>query len=171
MKFTLNERIITNAGKKEILTVLSSHFKKVSESAIQKENLVGVVKIEAFLDSFRNDLTVIRIKENEDGFLLTAEVDYRPTAWFWLCLILLTLFTFIGELIPLIAYFYQKNTVHNAIQNIFTLVKNEFHNIKVVKASSNTMDIDQLEKLHSLKEKGIITEEEFTAKKKEILSN
>ena len=34
---------------------------------------------------------------------------------------------------------------------------------------SNTTDLDQLEKLHSLKEKGIITEDEFNTKKKEIL--
>jgi hypothetical protein len=36
-------------------------------------------------------------------------------------------------------------------------------------ASSNNNDLDQLEKLASLKEKGIISEEEFQAKKKMIL--
>lgn len=36
-------------------------------------------------------------------------------------------------------------------------------------ASSNINDLDQLEKLASLKDKGIITEEEFHAKKKQIL--
>ncbi|WP_414858413.1 SHOCT domain-containing protein [Phormidesmis priestleyi] len=35
--------------------------------------------------------------------------------------------------------------------------------------ANNNSDLDQLEKLASLKEKGIISEEEFQAKKKQIL--
>ena len=37
------------------------------------------------------------------------------------------------------------------------------------KSETKTSDLDQLEKLAELKEKGIITEEEFNAKKKQIL--
>lgn len=37
------------------------------------------------------------------------------------------------------------------------------------KVEIKTSDLDQLEKLAELKEKGIITEEEFNAKKKQIL--
>jgi len=37
------------------------------------------------------------------------------------------------------------------------------------KVETKTSDLDQLEKLAELKEKGIITEEEFNAKKKQIL--
>jgi len=49
-----------------------------------------------------------------------------------------------------------------------TIKKQDTKNATVI---SNTTDLDQLEKLHSLKEKGIITEDEFNAKKKEILHN
>tara|TARA_B110000116_G_C16704470_1_gene521414 strand:+ start:598 stop:1137 length:540 start_codon:yes stop_codon:yes gene_type:complete len=38
------------------------------------------------------------------------------------------------------------------------------------KKQSSNSELDQIEKLHSLKEKGIITDEEFEKKKKEILS-
>ena len=171
MEFELSERITTVAGKKEIFSVLTSQFKKVSESVVQKENLVGVVRVGAFFDGFRNDTSIIRLKENDDGFLLTAEVNYRPSVWFWIVCIILTFTTFVGELIPLIIYFYQKNAVSKTIQNIFMRVKNEFQNTNNVKVPSNTTDLDKLEKLHNLKEKGIITEDEFNTKKKEILQN
>ena len=38
------------------------------------------------------------------------------------------------------------------------------------KEQSSNSELDQIEKLHGLKEKGIITDEEFQAKKKEILA-
>ena len=41
--------------------------------------------------------------------------------------------------------------------------------VVVNKSVSSTDDLDKLEKLHSLKEKGIITEEEFEEKRSEIM--
>jgi hypothetical protein len=69
----------------------------------------------------------------------------------------------------------------NKDENTITFVKRQepaFIKIKeaieekmssIEKGETKTSDLDQLEKLAELKEKGIITEEEFNAKKKQIL--
>lgn len=168
MRFELSETISTNASKDEILNSLSVQLKKVSDSVCQKESVLAVEKVEAFFSIFRSDFSIISLKENNNGFLLTAEVNYKPSGWFWFVFIF-AIFTYVGWIIPLIFFFYQKRTVREAIQNVFTRVKNEFQNVNNVIVLPNTNDLDQLEKLHSLKEKGIITEDEFNAKKKEIL--
>jgi len=170
MRFELSETITTNASEQEILNILSDQFKKVADSVSKWENTLSIKKINSFFGFFRSDSSIIRIKKNHGNFLLTAEVDYRPSGWFWVILII-TLFTYVGWLIPLIFFFYQKRTVRESIQDVFSRVKNEFQNTNKITALPKTDDLDQLEKLHSLKEKGIITEDEFNAKKKEILKN
>lgn len=170
MKSELSETITTNASEQEILNILSDQFKKVADSVSQKGNILSVKKINSFFGFFRSDSSIIRIKENNGSFLLTADVDYRPSGLFWVILIL-TLFTYVGWLIPLIFFFYQKRTVRESIQDVFSRVKNEFPNTNKIIVLPKTDDLDELEKLHSLKEKGIITEDEFNAKKKKILNN
>ena len=51
------------------------------------------------------------------------------------------------------------------------IIENKISKIKDSKTnnSSNYTNLDELEKLANLKEKGIITEEEFVAKKKQLL--
>jgi hypothetical protein len=60
--------------------------------------------------------------------------------------------------------------VQEGIQEVFIRVKNEFMSSARQRPNTNGQsDLDQLEKLASLKEKGAITEGEFQAKKKQLL--
>jgi hypothetical protein len=105
----------------------------------------------------------------EDGWLAVASVHYRPSVAFWIILILL-LPTWIMWLLPIAFYLLQKKTVQSSIQDVFLRLKNEFQGTRgSTHGHSGSTDIDQIERLAMLKDKGIITDEEYTAKKKELL--
>ena len=128
MRFELNETIKTDANKSEITQTLIDKFEKISGFVSKNEGLLTVKRIEPFLGFFRSDTTQINIQENNTGFLLTADVQYKPSGWFWLIFLFGIPFFYVGWIIPLIFFFYQKSTVRDAIQNVFIRVKNEFHN-------------------------------------------
>ena len=173
MNFEVSERIQTSASKEEILTRLEERFKKVSQSVQRSGESLMAKSIEASFGSInRSDTTTVELRDTDDGYLLLANVHYRPSVAFWIILII-TLFTYVFWLIPIIFYLVQKKTVQKGIQEVFTRVKNEFMSSSGAQPkkqkSQGQSDLDQLEKLASLKEKGAITEEEFQAKKKELL--
>lgn len=170
MRFEVSETITTGANKEIVYKTLYTQFKKASESVGKYEGYFIAKKIEGSFGSInRNDKSVVTIKEKNNGYLLVADVNYIPSFLFWVFLILL-LFTYIGWVLPIIFYLYQKNTVRDGIQNIFMRVKNEFQDIGNKETSVNKPDsLEQLEKLYSLKEKGIITEDEYQLKKSEYL--
>ena len=170
MNFEVSERIITTAAKEEILKVLESQFKKVSLDVKRYGDSIFVKSIEATFGSInRSDKTDIELKSVERGFLAIACVHYRPSVAFWIILII-TLFTWVFWLVPIIFYLIQKKTVRNSIQDVFTRVKNEFMSPNETRMKNqDPSELDQIEKLASIKEKGIITEEEFQIKKKELL--
>ncbi len=170
MKFEVSERIATRAGKEDLLRGLEEQFKKVSESVQRNGDSIVAKAIEASFGSInRKDTTTIELKATEDGFLVVGNVHYRPSTAFWVILIL-TFFTWVGWLIPIVFYLIQKKTVQNGVKEVFTRVKNEFMNSAGEKPKKQGQsDLDQLEKLGALKEKGVITDEEFQAKKREIL--
>lgn len=171
MRFEVSERVQTNADKEDILRGLEEQFKKVAQSVSRSGDTLNVKSVEASFGSVnRSDSATIDLREAEDGYLVVANVNYRPSVLFWI-FVLIGLFTYIFWLIPIIFYLVQKKTVRSGIEEVFTRVKNEFMNAsgKVRKKSKGPTDLDQLEKIGALKEKGLITEEEFQAKKKELL--
>jgi len=170
MKFEVSERITTSADKEEILRGLEEQFKKVSQSVMRNGDSLVAESIEASFGSInRSDTTTLDIREMDDGFLVLANVHYRPSVAFWIIL-LITLFTYVFWLVPIVFYLVQKKTVQTGIQEVFTRVKNEFMSSSGTQPKKQgASDLDQLEKLASLKEKGVITEEEFQAKKKKLL--
>jgi len=173
MKFEVSDRIQTSASKEEVLTGLEEQFKKVSQSVQRSGESLMAKSIEASFGSInRSDTTTVELRDTDDGYLLLADVHYRPSVAFWVILII-TLFTYVFWLIPIIFYLVQKKTVQTGIQEVFTRVKNEFMSSSGAQSkkqkSQGQSDLDQLEKLASMKEKGAITEEEFQAKKKELL--
>ena len=72
----------------------------------------------------RNDITTIELKKGDSGYLLVADVCYRPSVAFWIIFIL-TIFSAIGWLIPIAFYLMQKNTVKDAIRDAFKRVRDE----------------------------------------------
>lgn len=73
---------------------------------------------------------------------------------------------------PLFANFYKMamqfaNNVYATVQNI---INDNNKSIKIIPPKDSNTGIEQLEKMAELKEKGIITEEEFEESKNKILS-
>jgi len=165
MRFEVSERITTTADKKDLVIKLTEQFNKISRAVIINDGVIEVKGIEASWGSInRSDTTRITINQCDGGYLLVADVHYRPSVALWIFFIIL-LFTYILWIMPIIFYIIQKNTVRNAIEHVFKRVANEYS-----RTGHNTeLSLDDLERLAALKEKGILTEDEFNQKKKEIL--
>lgn len=72
-------------------------------------------------------------------------------------------------------YFYQKSVVKDGIEEVFNRTENEFRENKASSKEEKTVLTDdisvQLERLAALKDKGILSEEEFASQKAKILEN
>jgi|GEM_PF-1045374 len=164
MRFEVSERVKTSATKSLLLKSMEEQFRKVSESTQPYGESLEVKDIEASFGSInRNDTTIVEVKDVDDGYLLIANVHYRPSVAFWIILII-TLFTWVGWLIPIVMYIWQRKVVQNGIQEVFTRIRNEYTSSKGEKS-----DLDQLQKLAQLRDCGVLTDQEFQAKKKELL--
>jgi len=169
MRFEISERIRTSRSQEELLVVLEDQFKKVSEGVQRAGQTIEAKSIEASFGSInRSDTTTISLRKADDGWLIVAEVHYRPSVAFWIILII-TLFTWIFWLLPIAFYLLQKNTVRTAITECLQRVRNEFDQSSGGSSQMASSSIGDLEKLAALKEKGLITDGEFEAKKKQLL--
>lgn len=192
MKFQNSQKIRTNLPASKVLDLIEEQFQKVSESIERTRNEVVSKSIEASFGSInRSDETVISLKKKASGFTLVSETDYKPSLAFWILLII-TLFTWVGWLIPIAFYLVQKTTVKNAIDDVFRRIVDELedepterHKLLSVQEEKwvdgyetddsayvpeATMDpLDQIEKLAKLKASGALTEAEFNFKKAELL--
>lgn len=171
MNFEVSEKFITNSKKEDILIALEDQFRKVSKCVLRQGDTLVVTSIEhrTFGSPCRSDTTTVSIHDRGDSIVIVGNVYYRPSLWFWGYLIL-GLFTIVMIVLPIVLYFMQKKTVQTGIQEVFTHIKIEFVTASQIQTKKlGTSDLDQLEKLGTLKEKGFITEEEFQAKKKDLL--
>lgn len=169
MKFEVSERIRTLKSQDELLIALEAQFKKVAESIQRSGQTIEAKSIEASFGSInRKDTTIVSMTKVDDGWLVVADVHYRPSVAFWIILII-TLFTWVFWLVPIALYLLQKNTVRTAITECLQRVKNEFDQAVQGNFKPVTSNLEDLEKLGALREKGLISDTEFDAKKKQIL--
>jgi len=169
MKYEVSERIRTPKSEEELLELLESKFKKVSESVQRSGQKIVAKSIDASFGSInRKDETIVSLRKQDDGWLIVADVNYRPSVAFWIILIV-TIFTYVFWLIPITFYLLQKKTVKEGIEECFQHVKNELHQPTGETIQSSGGSMGDLEKLAALKERGLVTEDEFEAKKKQIL--
>lgn len=173
MRFEISERIKSKHSSKEIIKVLETQFSKISESISISGNVIEAKSIEATFGSInRDDRTLIEIREIEDEYLLVADISYQPSVWFWI-FIVIGLFTWVFWAVPVVFYLLQKNTVKDAVKSCLERVKNEFQSTNSSQTSIDTKpessNLDNLERYGELLKKGLITEEEFQIKKKELL--
>jgi hypothetical protein len=166
MKFEISQTFRTNRSKQEVVNFLEGQLRRVSERVTRSGDTVTAKSIEASFGSInRADSSVFSVREKERGFICVADVNYRPSIFFWVLLIAL-FFTWVLWLIPIGFYLVQKKTVRSAIADVFSRVKDEFES----DYTSHSQSIDSLEKLAILKEKGVLTEAEFDREKRAILS-
>ena len=170
MKFEVSERIRSTASSEKIISAATAHFKKVSESVSRSGQSIIIESIEASFGSInRSDTTTITLQKTQGGHILLADVYYRPSVAFWIILVL-TLFTWVFWLIPIVFYLTNKNVVRTAIEQCFKRIRDEFEQQSAsLDSAPMVASLEALEKLAELKAKGIVTEAEFAEKKKQIL--
>lgn len=169
MRFEVSERIRTNKGQDELLAALEEQLRKISESVQRSGPSIEAKSIEASFGSInRSDTTVVSLKKTEDGWLVLADVHYRPSVAFWIILII-TLFTYVFWLLPIAFYLLQKNTVRTAIVECFQRIRNEFDKPNSSGVNGAVSSLEDLERLGALRDKGLLTEAEFQEKKRKML--
>lgn len=125
--FVVTERIYTNRPKEEVLRSLEDQFRNVSKGVSRIGDTLQATMIDTSLGSaHRLDTTSISIRKADGGYLVVADVNYKPSVFFWICLILF-LFTYIGWCVPILFYIAQKKTVRTAIRDCFQRTKNELN--------------------------------------------
>lgn len=182
MTFEMSERFVSTSSEQEVLAFLRDAFQKVSEGIIDNGNTFTAKQLNATFGSInRADETTISVSRRETDLLVVASVKYIPSVAFWIIFII-SLFSTVGWLIPLVFYFYQKKTVREAVEEVFARTRNEFSGSRKEGQAPQTIQhtpaqqqvgqevTDQLERLAALMEKGILSQEEFEAQKKKLLS-
>lgn len=169
MKFDVSERIQTKKTKGEIFESLENQFRNISKTTARNtDNLtVGIIN-PTFGSINRKDTTIITIEEKTDGYFINAAVNYKPSVAFWIIFCIL-IFTWVLWLLPIIFFIYQKKMVKTAITEVFNRTKNEFFDSKKDNSIGEDDKFTKLEKIGTLRDKGIISQEEFEKQKKEIL--
>jgi len=126
MKFEISEKVKTAKNEAAVMESLEEQFRKVSNSTRNEGNGLEVYSIHASFYSFVcSNKTDVKISKKENGFLCVANTNYSPSILFWILLIIGLFFAGIGTLLDLIAYFYQKKVVRDAIVDVLRAVKNE----------------------------------------------
>jgi putative oligomerization/nucleic acid binding protein len=171
MHFEVSERLITNETPDAVMEFAQRQFSKISNKTRLEDGQLTARMVEASFGSInRSDVTHVALQRVGGGYLLVSETDYRPSGWFWIFLIVL-LFSYIGWLIPIAFYFYQRGAVKSAIQSSIDRIVNEFsispaavglHAVPSSKA-------DELKKLAELRDGGVLSDDEFTAQKLKLL--
>jgi len=131
MRFEVSEQVRTQTDIAAIIYALFEQLDKVSAKVrLTNEGILTAKRIDPSLASIvRFDRTNFIVEPKEGGFLLIAEVSYRPSSTFWVILIM-CIPTFIAWLVPIFVYNWQKEVVRLAIGDVFERVKNEFEVIE-----------------------------------------
>lgn len=174
MYFELSQRLTTNEPPEVVLEFARSRFSKISNKTRLAGGQLTVRMIEASFGSInRTDVTQVKLQRVENGYLLVSETTYRPSVWFWVLLILL-LFSWVGWLIPIGFYLYQRGTVKSAIESAMSRTSNEFgvQAISVPGASESgkrASVAEQIDQLWKLKESGALSESEYESQKGQLI--
>jgi hypothetical protein len=131
MRFEVSEPIRTQTDIVTISCVLFEQLAKVSARVrLTDDGSLIAKRIEpSFASIVRFDQTNFIVEPKEGGFLLVAEVSYRPSSTFWAILVM-CIPTFVAWLVPIVFYNWQKEIVRLAIGDVFERVKNEFEVIE-----------------------------------------
>lgn len=124
MRYELAQTVSSdNPG--HVVEFLENQLKRVSSSCLRSGLEVTASGIEATFGSIqRKSVVVCKVRSASGRTLITADVLYKPSLWFW-CSELFLIFTLIGWAIPLILYLSQRGTVKNAIATVLDRVKAE----------------------------------------------
>lgn len=173
MRFATTQLIKTSASSERLLDTLDETFSPISESVERGRKSVVAKNIEATFGSInRDDQTTLTLRQKSNGWLVTAETEYKPSKWFWVILVLSLLGWIIGIFIPIGIYLWHKNMVKNGVENALRKVNDELEEDEVgqsIPSSVNTSANNDLLQLASLLQQGLITHKDFEAAKRKAL--
>lgn len=171
MHFEVSERLITNDQPEVVMEFAQRQFSKIARRTRLEGGKLTAWMVEASFGSInRSDVTRVTLQRVGGGYLLVSETNYRPSFWFWVLLILL-LFTYVGWLLPIVFYLYQRGTVRSAIEATISRVVNEFSvgPMPIGYQTTPASNADELKKLAELRDSGVLSAEEFDAQKRKLL--
>lgn len=164
----LSERIITNLGIEEVMDITGQELRKIAETV----NLIDSGFTFVLPAGFCKNRYEATIRPTNNGYLLTSAGKISPNGSFYFLFIVL-LFTAVLWIIVPIVYIIEvqrlNRVIDSALKSVATEINNQNAHSELVSARKD-IDFEQIEKLASLHEKGIITDDEFDRKKAELLS-
>jgi hypothetical protein len=171
-------------------------FTDFERSEVINEFEIIAYEIKSGWNNLREDVTRFRLTQNQNGTTsITAELTIKPHWWFWVCVALGFVLYVLPGISALVVFFVQKN---NAVKDLERFMDNfagqtgaiggpvssgipaiapavgtpaatPMLGAPAVQTVAPSNDMSQLKELAQLKEQGIITEVEFTEKKRLIL--
>lgn len=169
MIFETAKRIETSKSPEEVISYLHESFSKISKSVEKTDsNKLLVSGIEASFGSInRKDRGTVLCERVDGGVVVKAEIAYTPSLFFWAFLVF-GLFTYVVWLIPIAFYLIQKNSVKSAMESVLQKANEELR-ASQPQPGPNSLG-SELEKLVALKDRGVLTQQEFDAQKSKLLA-
>ena len=174
MRYELSRRVHTSVSEEELLAALHHQLKKISGTVRRDNHQVVARKIENTVGApFRTTQATITARSTDDGYLLVAEVVYKPSLVFLVAFLSGLLFLFLW-IIPVAFYLGQKGSVRTAIERALSRVRDEFdgsgsYNGPTSKSPPVSMAAE-LSALDKLRADGVLTMDEFVAGKRRLLA-
>lgn len=127
MRYEVSERFRSSKTAEEVWRVVLEQVNKISDRVNHENDGVTAHGIVATFGSInRTTFAKVRVQPREAGFLITADVTYSPSGFFWLFFIIgLVTPGFVWFLIPLAFYLLQKGMVRDSLQQVFKRVRDE----------------------------------------------
>ena len=135
MRLIASEKVkcaISEEMRTKLLDSLEEEFKKVSQKCQIVEGRDGdAVKAEMISATFgsinRVDVSTITVEEarKKDGYTINVETDYTPSPIFWVLLAVTILCCFVGAVIPVGMYLYNKTIVQKSIADVLKRIVDE----------------------------------------------
>lgn len=171
MRFEISKRVDTDRSIDDVIASAKQSFEKIAKSVDDDQSGFVAKGVEATFGSInRTDRTIVRCAPAEGGAMIVADVHYKPSFAFWVIL-LLTLFSYVGWIIPIGFYLYQKSTVRSAVESALQKVHDELRRTtSQIAGPSLSSTADELAKLADLRERGLLTDQEFAAQKAKLLA-
>ena len=130
-KYQSTKKIKTTKEVSEVLEIIESAFRNVSDETKLDGNTIKANSIDATFGSInRSDTTVISVVKKDDGYLLIADTNYKPSTMFWVFLALDVVGSaaggegILGLIIQFYFYFSHKKRVVNEIERTLNNIVN-----------------------------------------------
>lgn len=179
MKFESSQKLTSNAPASAIADVLEQQFGKVAGNVERMGDDLIVKDIHATFGSInRTDTTRCSIRTANGRYLIVAETTYSPTLWFWIFFVCGVLFSFIGAVIPVGLYLWNKKIVKEAIADVLQRVEHELDSGQrpatvalpsPAHAANGDDAASQLARFGQMLREGLISKEEFEKTKRRLL--